>query len=126
VPCNDLGGHAAPIVVSQEIGLGPLRINASQPTMIAYGSRIQEEDPKVQAIARYWVGHAEDLPRAGVRGRALLPARQVMEVRFQDFVTNMKGTLNPVFEFADHPFAKETARAIDTLLTDDPVANTAL
>jgi hypothetical protein len=102
VPCNDLGGHAAPIVVSQEIGLGPLRINASQPTMIAYGSRIQEEDPKVQAIARYWVGHAEDL------------------------VTNMKGTLNPVFEFADHPFAKETARAIDTLLTDDPVANTAL
>ena len=94
--------------------------------MVAYGSRIQEQDPNLQAIALCWVGRPEDLLRAGVRGRGLLPARQVMEVRFQDFVANMKRTLKPVFEFASHLFAQETARAIDTFLAEDPVANTAL
>lgn len=98
----------------------PLRITASLTTMVAYGVRMQEQDPDVRAIARYWAGRAEDLLRAGVRDRGLLPQSRVMDVHFQDFMADMPGTVRRIFDFAGHPFTKETARAIDAFLLANP------
>jgi len=88
--------------------------------MVAYGSRMQEKDPDVRAIARYWTGRAEDLLRAGVRDRGLLPESRVMDVRFHEFMADMPGTVKRIFEFADQPFTEETAQAIDAFLRDNP------
>ncbi len=98
----------------------PVRITASLTTMVAYGSRMQERDPDVRAIARYWTGRAEDLLRAGVRDRGLLPESRVMDVHFRDFMADMPGTVKRVFEFAGQPFTEETAQAIDAFLLDNP------
>ena len=98
----------------------PVRITASLATMVAYGARMQEKDPDVRAIARYWTGRAEDLLRAGVRDRGLLPESHVMDVHFRDFMADMPGTVKRIFEFADQPFTEETARAIDAFLRDNP------
>ena len=98
----------------------PVRVTASLATMVAYGARMQEKNPDVRAIARYWTGRTEDLLRAGVRDRGLLPEAQVMDVRFQEFMADMPGTVKRVFEFAGQPFTEETARAIDAFLLDNP------
>lgn len=98
----------------------PVRITASLATMVAYGSRMQEQDPDIRAIARYWSGRAEDLLRAGVRDRDILPASQVMDVHFHEFMADMTGTVKRILEFAGHPFTEETARAIDAFLADNP------
>ena len=98
----------------------PLRITASLATMVAYVARMQEKDPDVRAIARYWVGRAEDMLRAGVRDRGILPASQVMDVRFHEFMADMKGIVQRIFEFADQPFTEETERAIDRFLAANP------
>ena len=74
----------------------------------------------MRAIARYWAGRTEDLLRAGVRDRGLLPEGRVMDVHFQDFMADMPGTVRRIFEFAGHPFTEETARAIDAFLIDNP------
>ena len=98
----------------------PVRITASLTTMVAYGSRMQEKDPDVRAIAQYWAGRAEDLLRAGIRDRELLPESRVMDVHFHDFMGNMQGTVKRILEFAGHPFSEETARAVDAFLVDNP------
>jgi hypothetical protein len=98
----------------------PVRITASLTTMVAYGSRMQEKDPDVRAIAQYWAGRAEDLLRAGIRDRELLPESRVMDVHFHDFMGDMQGTVKRILEFAGHPFSEETARAVDAFLVDNP------
>ena len=98
----------------------PVRITASLTTMVAYGSRMQEKNPNVRAIARYWSRRTEDLLRAGVRDRRLLPESNVMDVHFHEFMADMPRTVKRIFEFADHPFTKETALAIDTFLAENP------
>jgi len=98
----------------------PVRITASLTTMVAYGSRMQEQNPDVRAIARYWSGRTEDLLRAGVRDRGLLPESNVMDVHFHEFMADMSGTVKRIFEFAGHPFTEETARAIDAFLAGNP------
>ncbi len=98
----------------------PVRITASLTTMVAYGSRMQEEDPDIRAIARYWSQRTEDLLRAGVRDRGLLPQSNVMDVHFHDFMADMPGTVKRIFEFAGHPFTQQTALAIDRFLVDNP------
>lgn len=98
----------------------PVRITASLTTMVAYGSRMQEKNPDVRAIARYWAGRAEDLLRAGVRDRGLLPSGRVMDVHFHEFMADMPGTVCRIFDFAGQPFTEETARAIDAFLLANP------
>ena len=98
----------------------PVRITASLVTMVAYGSRMQEKNPDVRAIARYWAGRTEDLLRAGVRDRGLLPKERVMDVHFHEFMADMPGTVKRILEFAGHSFTEETAHAIDAFLLDNP------
>jgi hypothetical protein len=98
----------------------PVRITASLTVMIAYGSRMQQRGADVEEVARYWSARTEDFLRASVRDRDLLPPSQVVDVHFNDFIGDMKGTVKRVFECAGHPYTEATDRAIDRFLEANP------
>ncbi len=98
----------------------PVRITASLTVMIAYGSRMQQRGADVREIARYWSARTEDFLRASVEDRDALPPSQVVDVGFDDFMTDMKGTVKRVFEHANQPYTRETDEAIDRFLADNP------
>ena len=98
----------------------PVRITASLAVMIAYGSRMQQRGADVEEVARYWSARTEDFLRAGVRDRDLLPESQVLDVHFNEFMTDMKGTVKRVLKFAGHPYTEETDQAIDRFLVENP------
>jgi hypothetical protein len=98
----------------------PVRITASLVVMIAYGSRMQQRGVDVEEVARYWSARTEDFLRSSVRDRDLLPPSQVIDVHFNDFMTDMKGTVKRVFDCAGHPYTKKTEREIDRFLEENP------
>ena len=98
----------------------PVHITASLTVMIAYGSRMQQRGADVEEVARYWSARTEDFLRASVRDRDLLPPSQVIDVHFNDFIGDMKGTVKRVFECAGHPYTEATDHAIDRFLEQNP------
>jgi hypothetical protein len=98
----------------------PVRITASLVVMITYGTRMQQRGADVEEVARYWSARTEDFLRASVRDRDLLPPSQVIDVQFNEFMGDMKGTVKRVFEKAEHPYAEATDRAIDRFLAENP------
>jgi hypothetical protein len=88
--------------------------------MIAYGSRMQQRGVDVEEVARYWTARTEDFLRSSVRDRDLLPPSQVIDVHFNDFMADMKGTVKRVFDCAGHPYTKKTEREIDRFLEENP------
>lgn len=98
----------------------PVRITASLTVMIAYGSRMQQRGADPREIARYWAARTEDFLRASVRDRDALPSDRVIDVHFDDFMEDMKGTAKRILEHAGHPYGTATDRAIDRFLAENP------
>lgn len=98
----------------------PVRITASLVVMITYGSRMQQRGADVEEVAQYWSARTEDFLRASVRDRDLLPESQVVDVHFNDFMADMKGTVKRVFDCAGHPYTEATDRAVDRFLAANP------
>lgn len=98
----------------------PVRITASLSVMVAYGSRMQQRGADAREIARYWAARTEDFLRASVEDRHLLPPQQVIDVRFEDFMADMKGTVRRVLEHASQPWTSSTDHAIDRFLAENP------
>ena len=71
-------------------------------------------------MAKHWSERTEDLLLASVRDRNLLPKAQVVDVRFDDFMKDMKGTVKRIFDQAGHEFTDATHRAIDAFLANNP------
>lgn len=98
----------------------PVRITASLSVMVAYGSRMQQRGVDPKEVARYWSARTEDFLRASVEDRHLLPPSQVIDVRFDEFMADMKGTVKRIFERADQAYTHATDRALDRFLADNP------
>jgi hypothetical protein len=98
----------------------PVRITASLGTMIAYGSRMQHRRVDPVAIGRRWADNVERMLRASVRDRALLPAAQVVDVRFHEYMKDQLGTVERVFAFCDEPVDDATAAAVRAFLDENP------
>lgn len=98
----------------------PIRITASLSVMVAYGSRMQQRGADPREIARYWSARTEDFLRASVEDRHLLPADQVIDVRFDDFMADMKGTVRRVLDHAKQPWTRATDQGIDRFLAENP------
>lgn len=98
----------------------PVRITASLATMIAYGARIQQRRPDPRVIGHYWAGRVEDMLRASVDDRHLLPQSRVMDLRFDEFMKDMEGSVERIFAFCDQPFGEDTARRVRAFLDDNP------
>jgi hypothetical protein len=98
----------------------PVSITASMATMVAYTARMNVERPDPVAIGAYWAQRVEDLLRACVRDRELLPAAQSIDVRFADFTADDFAMVERIFALARHPMTSEARAAMDAFLAAHP------
>lgn len=71
-------------------------------------------------MAKHWSERTEDLLCASVRDRKLLLKANIVDVRFDDFMKDMKGTVERIFDRAGHDYTEATDRTIDVFLAKNP------
>jgi hypothetical protein len=94
----------------------PVAVTVSLATMIAYSARLSAADPDPRIVARYWSARIEDMLRACVRDREILPEAQSIDVRFDEFMADDVAMVERVFELNDHPMTPYARRALDAYL----------
>ncbi len=98
----------------------PLRVLASLCTMTAYGLRMQTRRIDPQATGRYWSDRLDDLLRGSVEGRARIPAGQVLDVRFDEFMSDDVAMATRVLEFASLETNREARERIEQWMDANP------
>ncbi len=88
----------------------PVSVFRSAITMSAYGDRMRRSRVDVAATAAYWLDRVEKLLSACLRDRDQLPAAQVIDVPFHEFMADDVGTVGRIYERAGLPMTP-TARA---------------
>jgi len=98
----------------------PVRITASMCTMDSYGKRMNNfpMDPKING--RYWADRVEDLLRASMRDRHVIPKDQVMDVRFHEFIRDQMGMIRRIYEFIGQPLTAEAEKAMQGYIEENP------
>ena len=81
----------------------PVRVTASMCTMAAYGLRMARTRIDTRAVGRYWADRIEVMLRASVEDRPLVPASQVMDVRFHEFMADDLATVEAIYAFLGEP-----------------------
>jgi hypothetical protein len=90
----------------------PVRVTASFATMAAYSLRMGTSRVDVAAVGAYWSDRIERMLRASVEDRPLLPATQIHDLRFHDFMGRELESVEQIYDFAGQPF---DARVRDAL-----------
>ena len=88
--------------------------------MIAYIARMHTERVDLLAVGRNWSAMVEDLLRAATRGRSLVPADQVCDVRFHEFMADEVGMVKRIYEFAEQPMTEDAERAVTAFMMANP------
>ncbi|HEY8156617.1 MAG TPA: sulfotransferase [Myxococcota bacterium] len=94
----------------------PVRVTASMCTMAAYGLRMSRARIDVERTGRYWADRIEQMLRASVEGRPLVPAGQVTDVRFHDFMKDDLATVERVYAFFGEPLSQPARAAMRAYL----------
>ena len=98
----------------------PVRITASLCTMDTYGKRMNNSPIDPQVNGRYWADRTEDLLRASVEDRHLIPKDQVLDVLFHEYMADQIAMVKRVYEFVDQAFTDEAAKAIQSFIDNNP------
>jgi hypothetical protein len=98
----------------------PLRITASLLTMLAYGHRMNGRNLDPHRIGRDWSARVEDLLRASVEQRALLPREQTYDVVFSAFMKDDLATVERVYAFSQQPLTSAGRAAIARYVESHP------
>jgi hypothetical protein len=98
----------------------PVSVTASMITMLAYSARIGRQHVDLAWLGRYWTDRLEQMLRACVRDRDVLPADQSMDLRFDEFMADDMGMVGRIYELAGQPMTGEAEAAMTTFMADHP------
>jgi Sulfotransferase family len=98
----------------------PVAVTVSLCTMIAYSARLSADDPDPRIVGRYWGSRIEEMLRACVRDRDILPAAQSLDVRFDEFMADDVAMVERIYHLADQPFGDSTRAAMDAFMLEHP------
>ncbi|MDH6193450.1 hypothetical protein M2272_000071 [Mycobacterium frederiksbergense] len=98
----------------------PVEVTLSMMTMLCYAMRMAVTQPDVEKLTGYWLDRIEDLLRGCVRDRDVLPAGQSIDIRFDDFMADERGTLAEIYRIAGQPFGDDVRAAMSDFLTENP------
>ncbi|MFO8102446.1 MAG: sulfotransferase [Dehalococcoidia bacterium] len=98
----------------------PVRITASVCTMMAYAQRMNAAKVDPLAVGEYWSARTEDLLRASVEQRHLIPRNQIIDIRFDEYMADQVGNLKRAYDFVEQPFTAEARQAIEAFIADNP------
>lgn len=98
----------------------PVAVTASLGTMTTYGLRMQSDGVDPVARGRYWATRVEELLRASVRDRPLVPAAQAFDVRFHEFMADDAAMVERVYAFAGQPMTDRARAAARAFMDANP------
>lgn len=98
----------------------PVEVTLSMMTMICYATRMAVARPDVAKLTGHWLGRIDDLLAGCIRDREVLPPGQSIDVRFDDFMADERGTLAAIYRLADQPFGDDVRAAMTDFLTAHP------
>ncbi|MFV8052655.1 sulfotransferase family protein [Mycobacterium sp. 48b] len=98
----------------------PVEVTLSMMTMICYATRMAVTRPDVAQLTGHWLTRIDDLLAGCIRDRDALPAGQSIDVRFDDFMADERGTLADIYRLADQPFGDDVRAAMTDFLTEHP------
>ncbi|MFN6554166.1 sulfotransferase family protein [Mycolicibacterium septicum] len=98
----------------------PVDVTLSMMTMICYATRMAVTRPDVAKLTGHWLNRIDDLLTGCIRDRDVLPAGQSIDVRFDDFMADERGTLADIYRLAEQPFGDDVRAAMTDFLTEHP------
>jgi hypothetical protein len=98
----------------------PVSVTASMTTMIAYTSRLALAKVDPSAIGRYWAPRVQDLLRACVADRDVVPGTQSIDVRFSEFMADDVGMVERIYRLAGQPMTSEARTAMESFMVEHP------
>jgi Sulfotransferase family len=98
----------------------PVAVTVSLCTMIAYSARLSAADPDPHIVGRYWSARIEDMLRACVRDRDVLPVAQSLDVRFDEFMAHDVAMVGRIYDLAGQPFTPAVRAAMDAFMAEHP------
>jgi hypothetical protein len=98
----------------------PVAITASTGTMLTYLSRLSHERVDPIRIGRYWASRLEEMFRACVDERDIVPESQSIDVLFHEFMADDVAMVERVYEVADQPMTTEVRSAMDDFMKTNP------
>lgn len=96
----------------------PVAVTASTATMLSYVAWLYHDDIDTHAIGAYWLDCIDDLLRAAMRDRDLLPADQSVDVRFHEFMADEWAMVERAYTCAGQSFEEPTRAALRAYLDD--------
>lgn len=98
----------------------PVSVTASLATMVAYGARMSTARPDPVRIGRYWAARIEEMLRACVRDRDVLPGDRSIDVRFHEFMRDDVAMVERIYDLAGQPMTDEAHAAMDRFMAEHP------
>jgi hypothetical protein len=98
----------------------PVSITASLATMVSYSARLNHERVDPHHIGRFWAARIEDMLRACVDDRHLLPADRSLDVRFREFMADDVAMVERIYALAAQPMTPEARAAMDAFMAAHP------
>ena len=98
----------------------PVSVIASAATMLAYTARMATGRPDPSRIGAYWSDRLEDMLRACVRDRDLLPADRTIDVGFDEFMADDVAMVERIYALAGQPMAEASRRAMEEFMAAHP------
>lgn len=91
----------------------PVTITKSCVTMETYLMRLTMGSPDPRAVGGYWSRRCEDFMRGAVEGRAAIPAKQSLDITFQEFMADELGTVQRIYDLAGLTFNDTSRNAMN-------------
>jgi len=79
----------------------PIAVIQSALTLMAYWDRVRRDAQDLPGLAEHWIGRIEKMLRACVRDRDKLPANQVVDVIFHEYMADQRGLIERIYRTAD-------------------------
>jgi hypothetical protein len=98
----------------------PGSVTASVCTRITYTARMNVAHPDPETYGRYWSSRGVDLLTGCARDRDLLPAGQVIDVRFHEFMADDFAMVERIYEVADQPMTADASEGMRVFLETHP------
>jgi hypothetical protein len=98
----------------------PVAVIQSAVTMVAYWDRIRRTSADLPGLAAYWIRRIERLLRACVRDRDAMPAGQVRDVLFHEYMADQAGTIDRAFRHSQLPKTPASRRGVSEYLEANP------
>lgn len=98
----------------------PVSVVQSAITMLAYGDRMRRAAIEPEALAAYWVDRIDQLLRACVRDRDLLPPDRSIDVLFHEFMSDDVRTVERIYARNALELTRDARGELDAFMAANP------